>query len=93
MRLLEGVWLEDSQMECKCSSEPGLQNLGSRTWAPERNSRDEREREREREIERESLHPAKHPREVLILGLALSSGSASQGWQVTQGPLTRPTRV
>ena len=72
MRLLEGVWLEDSQMECENvgSSEPGLQR--------EIVEMRERERDRERERERESLCiQAKHPREVLILGLALSSGSAS----------------
>ena len=50
---------------------------------------------REKEMrEKDSLCiQAKHPREVLILGLALSSGFASQRWQVTQGPLSRPTRV
>ena len=72
MRLLEGVWLEDSQMECENvgSSEPGLQR--------EIVEMRERERGTERERERESLCiQAKHPREVLILGLALSSGSAS----------------
>ena len=72
MRLLEGVWLEDSQMECENvgSSEPGLQR--------EIVEMRERERGTDRERERESLCiQAKHPREVLILGLALSSGSAS----------------
>ena len=53
MRLLEGVWLEDSQMECENvgSSEPGLQREIVEMRERERGT------ERERERERESLHP------------------------------------
>lgn len=53
-----------------------------RTWAPGTNNRDERET---------LCIQANHPRAEPSLGSALSLGSASQGWQVTVGPLTRPT--